>query len=384
MSVWWDNTGNLSQDQRKVAVHALIIATSLYDSLPSDKDPMGLRDLRSVTRGAVRFARWLKEQYFRKQHPVGTIRLLLSPTPEEKTEYCQYDPALAQIEGTTRKNVDQALKDWRKSCRQSDGGVAVFFVAGHGLQYGKRHGAVLLQDYKAGSKSMRCSVDIGRVHQGMLGQHDPPEQLYFVDACRSPKPSKLGGTGLGFTPCDAFAGEKKAPVFFATVRTGTGYASATSSLFSQALLDCLDRFGVEPDQNADGKWFVSTTSLNPALEGRVHELAVNEGYHQMTVTDELQNFDVHVFGAPPPLPVTVVIDPPADAAARARIYGGQDGAFELKDQTFTNGKLVSDVPIGSYHLDVSVTNDPSLQSQTGVECRVRPRMNAINVILRQP
>ena len=72
------------------ATHALVVGVSRYTNLPVDgeappvaNETFGLRHAKTPATSAWVFARWLESTYNNPAAPIGTIRVLLSPSDWE-------------------------------------------------------------------------------------------------------------------------------------------------------------------------------------------------------------------------------------------------------------------------------------------------------------
>ena len=74
------------------STHTLVLGTSYYqflpqtddDASPTDRQTFGLRQTKTPATSAWLFANWLKDSYGNPNAPLGTVRLLLSPSEYEK------------------------------------------------------------------------------------------------------------------------------------------------------------------------------------------------------------------------------------------------------------------------------------------------------------
>jgi hypothetical protein len=172
------------------ALHALVIGVSRYANLPSGDKPaadedqtLGLRQLECAAAGAYAFASWLAESYRNPEAPLGSIRLLLSPSPLEQQEI----PDLpADVPPALSAEVKAALDAWAAACDSRSDNVAVLYAAGHGVMVSKEDGQiVLLEDFASSERSRFAeALDVPSVRSGMAGPTTARRQFYFVDACQ--------------------------------------------------------------------------------------------------------------------------------------------------------------------------------------------------------
>jgi hypothetical protein len=123
----------------QAGVHALVIGTSEYEyeyqgtSLYDDLD-----DIPGAAFGAAKFAKFLSGQDHDPSgqyhdplgHEVLTVRLLLTPTADER-------PALEQLgvtwQNATYNRVRAALQEWYNDCDECAENITILYAAGHGV-----------------------------------------------------------------------------------------------------------------------------------------------------------------------------------------------------------------------------------------------------------
>lgn len=136
--------------------HALVIGVSDYEFLPKDPlDPAqkdsATFDLSPVDCGAsaaFQFATWLRDSYNRPSAPLGTVRLLISPSTLERT-HLALDAASKQsdVPPARAADVQVAIDDWADACADPKN-VAILYVAGHGIEVCKDDGVVCEETQK--------------------------------------------------------------------------------------------------------------------------------------------------------------------------------------------------------------------------------------------
>lgn len=378
--LWWKT------DQYEVdtpCTHALVIGTSYYSNLPLRNDDtvpddgrvtLGLGQATTPATSALLFAQWLREEYNNTDTPLGSIRLLLSPSEEEQQIHGTLANPDPTIQTTTRANVKSAIRSWKRDCEKNRDHVAILYVAGHGVQLSKDDSIVLLEDFADPNENiLHCAIDIGSIWRGMRNERAALTQFYFVDACRI-KPStfqQYANAPVGVTLDEEEHGTvKAAPIFFsAAARSYALGEPGKGTLFLQALLDCLSLYAVEaPDQ--DGRWSVTTSSLLKRLPPQVSALARSFGEEQTTVPGGLP-VDVifHVLPGPPNIPLTVDLNPEKAADyALAKIWQrrGREEKILFENAKF-EPRLERDIPGGKYILAVSFPDDVQQYQGTNAE-----------------
>jgi hypothetical protein len=347
--------------------HALVVGVSQYEFLTEDGSPgpggrqtFGLRQARTPATSALRFANWLASTYRNPTAPLGTVRLLLSPSDWEKQNVPGLDALPAEVLPADRDNVAQAVNDWKNDCATNADNVAILYASGHGIQMSPDDGGiVLLEDFAKLQNVLDYSLDVGAVRKGMAGPTMAQRQFYFVDACRvRPEEAVLFqtlGNGVGLP--SMFEGRARvSAVYFAAIPSATALgAIGEGTLFVQALLECLDTaLGVDDRAQPDGSWAVTTTTLVQQLPKRVRELAETHGTEQVATTGgQLEDVPFHVLAEKPEVPITLQLDPDAAVAcARARLWDPQTTEV-FAGEAFAP-TISRKVPAGQYALAVSI------------------------------
>jgi len=288
MSLWIER-----QEVTGPALHALIIGVSDYARLPATSDEfppidtvtLGLTKLKTPAAGAFRVAKWLASE--RCWHPtvkVKTIRLLLSPSTEEQEKELG---GLAEMPPrATAENVQRAVDDWKKSCKNNRDGVALLYVAGHGILWDTTYESViLLEDFGSPNRFLNQTIDVERTRRGMMGPGLPATQYYFADACKV-NPDEVGRWPADLTPgTPIYLAEPKnsavicAPLYSAAYpgQTAKGYRGE-GTYFAQALVECLEGYAWTPPNSAPKqeieKYFrITPGGLAESLQERITEIA---------------------------------------------------------------------------------------------------------------
>lgn len=383
MTPWIDRT--VAIPPGSPATHALVVGVSRYTHLPPPSaDPsgdvmkFGLVGATTPATGAFRFALWLRDR-FRPAAPLASVRLLLSPSDLELQD-SELAATAAQVEPASTANMREALLEWQRACQGQPDGMAVLYLSGHGVSTSKIDHSVLLEDFAADELVMDYSIDVGSVHRGMAGPDLPQTQFFFVDACRI-QPAALvgraGGMGLRLPEESSGTDGRTAPIYFsaspgmeALGKPGEG------TLFSQALMECLRGMAVDDYADEQGRFRITGSSLQTALEQRVASLAASHEERQdVVVGGQVHGSVLHYYEAPPELPVMVELDPgEAIQVARADLWDSDRDARVLENLRFETNPMIWNVPVGLYSLDVTIQPEtPFLHSKTGLSMLVAPR-----------
>jgi hypothetical protein len=355
------------------STHALVIGTSYYRFLPRtdddasapDRQTFGLRQTKTPATSAWLFANWLKDSYSNPNAPLGTVRLLLSPSEYEKQNVQGLADLPQAVLPATRDNVEEAVDEWHDAAKTNPNNVSILYASGHGIQLSKDEGGiVLLEDFaKLANAPLNHTLDVGSVRRGMAGPTMAQKQFYFVDACEvRPKEAidyQSMGTGVGLNnPYEGAAA--CSPVYYSASPSTEALGEAgKGTLFVQALLGCLELGAVDDHVHENGWWVVTSSTLMKFLPGSVSELARRFNQEQKPTTGgQIADVIFHVLPEQPVVPVTLELDP-ADAkdCALARLWDGVAAdASVFKDQRF-GPTLTHSVPAGQYVLTVSM--DPA-------------------------
>jgi hypothetical protein len=345
----------LQRDLSGPRTHALVLGVSAYPHLIDGTavDTFGLQPLRSAAASAWTFARWLAGTYSSPSAPLATVRLLLGPSDDETAKF----PDFPDVPRPTRANVEEALFAWRQDCSLRAEDTAILYVAGHGVMLSKDEGGiVLLEDFADPVRpKLANSLDVPSVRRGLAGPTVAQRQFFFVDACavrpEAVKDLELrGGVGLD-APLEA--PPSVAPVY-SSAAPGTLALGAPGkgTLFSQALIECLDGLASGPDRA--GQWVVTDTSLVGPLRDRVMELAGQHEEEQVsTAGGTFGHVLLHQLAAGPALEVSLSVEPGEAAPfCFARLNDGDGGT--IVERSSLQEPLVATVPAGLYMVDVSI------------------------------
>jgi caspase domain-containing protein len=361
----WIERGPAADGSGDPCTHALVVGVSRYEFLTEDGSPgpggretFGLQQVKTPATSAFLFARWLETTYRSPTAPLGTIRLLLSPSEWEQENVPDLAEIPAEAVPATRANVEEAVAEWFAACSTNADNVAVLYASGHGIQMSPDDGGiVLLEDFARFPSVLDFSLDVGAVRKGMAGPTMAQRQFYFVDACRVRPEAALRfqtlGSGVGLPNPFAGTARVSAVYFAATPSTEALGAPGKGTLFVQALVECLDTaLGVDDHVQPDRTWAVTATTLVSALPKRVRELAETFGAEQTATTGgQLEDVPFHTLEGKPQVPIAVELAPEGAAAvALARLFDPQAG--DVFDGEAFAPRIAREVPAGNYLLEV--------------------------------
>jgi hypothetical protein len=225
-------------------MHALVAGVGAYQHLrdgskPSPDWPAAeLDQLASPPVSAEAVGRWLlRNQAVDPVKPLGSLEMVLSPGVRLVTGQGGGARVDVDVKSATLENFKESFDRWYQRCDASQGNVAFFYFAGHGIQTDTL--TLLLED--AGDQRLRFfdkAFDFDGLYDGMAWCR-AGVQCYFVDACRSRpeekkwqkvKPSQM--ISAEFKPV-----YRDAPKIFSTVEGQAAYGSGECTEFTKALLD---------------------------------------------------------------------------------------------------------------------------------------------------
>lgn len=260
-----------SARSREPRTHALVIGVGDYPYLRGGREylaqdggrvTLGLAQLTSPPLSAAAFAAWLVHEYRNADAPLGSVELLLSPSPPAR----EHQPSWA-VERATMARIKQAFDRWYARCDRNTENVAIFYFCGHGLERGST--LLLAEDFgKQPNRLWESCFDLDLTWYGM-GECAATTQLYFVDACRETPLELLQAHGARPAPLketlkNRFP-DRVAPILKAAPIGHRAHGPVDGvSYFTQGLLRCLRELGADRFDGA--AWVVSIDSLCSAMK----------------------------------------------------------------------------------------------------------------------
>jgi hypothetical protein len=320
-------------------VHAFIAGVSEYVHLPAADQPatattFGLRRLTSAARSAFAFFAWLEKNRDNLSAKVATIHLLLSPSQAELAA----EPAMAAlgVRACSRDEFAADYQGWRALLEPAD--VALFYFAGHGAHRSRRDGVLLFEDFNPDPTKgaiLANAAEVSNLIDGLAPNPVQPvtagKQLFFVDSCRvEPKEfSKFEDVRAAdltqiMKGAHAPPDERDLAVFYAAMPGERAFAvPGDRSLFSRALLRCLDRDAAAPADHEDElgqvPWVISADSIHIALRDHFDVLsespAKNSVQHVHYEPRTKQDLLIRTLTEVPEVEIVVEIEPANALAA---------------------------------------------------------------------
>jgi hypothetical protein len=272
------------------ALHALIVGVSAYPHLPGGtgspaEADYGMTQLSASAASAAELERWLRAAGDRLAVPLGTVRMLVSPSPGELAR----DPGLEGRPGGGREDLRQAALAWREDCASDPENIALFYFAGHGLERSKRDMVMLCSDFgDLSGDPLYNAVGLHNLYFGMALADERPRmartQLWFVDACRvhprafaqlvDPEASKP------FESRPPRSERRCAPVYFGALPGEAAFAIPDErTFFNQALIESLDHAGGVKDEGGT-EWKVTANSLLRGMQAAIEPINARLGTEQ--------------------------------------------------------------------------------------------------------
>ena len=296
-------------------VHALIVGVSDYLNLPDAGEPSSdaewnLNKLSSPALSALKIFDYLTKVGLRL--PLKTVRLLLSPSPDE----LQVEPRLANATPTraNRAAFSSHAVQWRKDASNNPEDMTLFYFSGHGTQRGSEDSVLMLDDFLTSDAPLNECFEMHNIKSGMAPTATRPNialtQFYFIDACMD-RNAKLR-TFLNPTVPPVFGIElsgrdkRSAPMIYSTVDGALALGrSRKPSHFAEALTLALERAAEEPDE-VTGEWPVTATTIKNALD---FYYIKNELGTLVTMGSLVGSPVIRYLAGPPDMDISVEVQP---------------------------------------------------------------------------
>lgn len=356
--------------------HALICGIGTYPyvhtrSQSSSRFSFDLPSIPSAVRTAASIYRWLIERFHNPRAPLATCRLLLTPGGEDPAEV---NNDIADAEVPTLDNFLRAAYGWRDDAASHPDGMAICYIAGHGISMGAQDHAILMHDFADGFGSILYkSISTLSLWRGMAPAPDWPDvartQLYFIDSGRSLRESFPGSQPTEvFDPAIETLEEQVALVFTASALGATplGQAEGTTPL-GRALLECLSGAAAAPV--GEGKWGVTTDRLVRMLPDRVRRDSPEHGVRQdCTVSGLLRRSELIVeLAEPPPADVRIEIPASLSAVNSISVLDSELKPVASIKGPFPPGLVRFTVPPGVYLIEANTPGKPTIRMLVTVD-----------------
>ncbi|HCL4007342.1 caspase family protein [Pseudomonas aeruginosa] len=346
--------------------HALIIGVSAYDHLlgtgegecSEQGSDSGLGQLTAAARSASRFATWLMGDYRRKDFPLRSLRVLLSPATEDEVS----ENLRGKLESDsipTRDNVAAAFREFKRAAARNPSNIAIVYVAGHGVQFTNTGAVLLLKDFAHPSheeERYKGAVDMRAMHESMTYTSGARSQFWFVDICRqravdAKEFEELAGV-LKFNR-DISGAAACSPLFLSASTGEQAFAKPGKlTLFCEALMSALvEGHAASSDGERSSPWLVSTSGLQMYLRKAVELLAEQYDEKQLVECTGIFNDEVfHECERAPDVDLRIQIK---DGLVAADYSAKLSHLDRVLYENHTAWPLCTKIPAGLYKIEVT-------------------------------
>lgn len=384
MTLVFDRTADFTGQPQ---THVFLIGVSEYTNLPGVDEPpdaasFGLQRLASPALSAWEVCRWLAAHADTLFRPLGSIRLLMSPAPEEVAKLTPITAPngvqMTNAQGVrttapagtnvTAAGVEQAdwahfvteAGAWRSAAALHRDSVTIFYYSGHGLE---RSGDTLITladftDPAGGGKLQRCCEVKSNFVLGMAPTKDEfsniaRNQFYFIDACREPLLEPIAITANSGSVWETMADkdDRATPIFLATYAGQRALAiRGQATDFCTGLLRALDTGSDNRDlRDAKRRWPVDSVSLSTALGNYFEWLGT--GQYTPTTGSVFKRPKLCWLVDPPVVDFRVLVSPDTAIAGTEILLTNQDTGLEkLISASTADHPYPVNVPAGIYRL----------------------------------
>ncbi|MEX9785860.1 caspase family protein [Providencia manganoxydans] len=350
--------------------HALIIGVSAYDYLMGSSEgecseqgsDSGLRQLSAAARSASQFATWLMTKYRRKDFPLRSLRVLLSPATEDEVGVALKDH-LRDDSIPTRENVSTAFRNFKQAAARNPNNIAIVYVAGHGVQFTNTGAVLLLKDFahpEHEEERYKGAVDIRSMHENMTYANVARSQFWFVDICRQRAPDakefeELAGVLKFNIPVKTSSSSAAtcSPLFLSASSGEQAFAKPGKlTLFCEALMSALEEgHAASSDGERSSPWLVSTSGLQMYLRKTVESLAACHDEKQLIECTGIFNDEVfHECEKAPNVDLTIQIK---DGLPGTHYSAKLSQLSRVLYDNHTTWPLRDSIPAGIYKIEVT-------------------------------
>jgi hypothetical protein len=339
-----------------------VVGTSYYEHLPPfGPAKLDLPQLDCAALAGARFATWLVGMR-NILSPIGTIRVLLSPSESEKSAP-GYEP-FAGVPPAVGDNVSDALAELEIDCSESPGSIAILYFAGHGILAAPDSLFVLLQDAFR-HDDLHNAFNLAATQQA-LAFCNLAASAIFADACQQIPPDTTWdlGSGRGLRPKRTAAPDSRrdgCPIFYAATTGESAFGEAgVGTYFVDALLDCLT--GRAAKRSPSGGWHVTVQSLAAELPNAVADRADSQ---EAIPAGKHRDFAIHEFDKPPIMPMLIRCTPASFRTISTGTLTDKAGSSApVAGLRFHEDVAKLSLPVGRYKLRLVSDPPPRFNDQT--------------------
>lgn len=253
-------------------VHALVIGIGAYPHLKGGSGaPMpslhkfgNPAQLTSPPKSASAVAAALQSADLEWVVPLGSIDLLLASNPAAINSSGSVQPSVSEA---TFAAIHAAFEAWWERCDSDADNIALFYVAGHGIE--GLHPIVLASDFgQSQGQPWMHAFDIANTREAFRGNR-AQTQIFLVDACRQVTTANVEMPFPGAPPLRAPQMRQKnhclydLTVMATTRNNAAGGHEEEPSYFAAALIKGLAGGAAA---KSDGTWWVTTAKLSERFQ----------------------------------------------------------------------------------------------------------------------
>jgi hypothetical protein len=274
--------------------HVLVIGVGDYAN-GREKRTAGaastLKQLTSPPKSAVAIANYFTDEFDNKDHPIGTVTLLVSG----KISRSGRASGNKGIPRATLRNVKRAMIEWKTAFEGHLDNMLVFYFCGHGVSMGQK-AAMLLEDFGNETNGYEPAIELDTL-RGTLKKAMPSKQLFLLDCCRTAADhAYLHEDTLGtrvLSIMDNVRPKGQLPRQSVLVPTMDGQIAFGElddiSVFTSCFLDAVRFAGVSNDS---GTWAGTVDQIHGAIGKLVHHrLRAKMREKSVPVGMDLTNFE---------------------------------------------------------------------------------------------
>jgi hypothetical protein len=291
--------------------HLLVIGVGAYPHLPDGTvadfpEHEGMGQLTSTPISAQKVAEWFLGVYRNDEKPLRSVEVVVSATRPLKLR--APTGRRRTIAPATFQNVSEAIRNWKVRGDRNADNLQFMFYSGHGLARGLQL-TLAMEDFGSDrGQPLRHAVDFTGLYLG-LDQCAARNQVFFIDACRKASGALLNPSGFSGDPVFYAAeniGQRRAPIFYATIPGATAFGPPNKpTYFTAALLEALRGAGAD-DLDDPGTWQVNTSVLSNGIHFLLKRaLGPSKDGRQYCTVDHQIRMPIHRLDSPPMVPVDV-------------------------------------------------------------------------------
>lgn len=277
------------------STHVLIIGVGGYRHLQGGVDVRQqvmqhvglLHQLTSPPISAVAFAQHLLDSKDDLRASLGSIDLLISPSPDDPAPI----PTHMQADPATMANIRAGYAAWRERCDRNEDNIAIFYFCGHGLEKTEQY--LLAEDFGADPLNPWLGAFAFDSTRLAFNGCRADTQCFFIDACRKITSAMLQ-TRPNVTELEIVREDVPDCAFNLTMKAAARNETALGprrgvSYFTQALLKALQ--GAVASQGSTG-WSIETGQISAHITDILRLIKASEGFTQRCSCEVIGNTEL--------------------------------------------------------------------------------------------